>query len=141
LSIAGHFNLDIYILNLTSVGDDILATLFLRLPQHCIILLEDVDVATQNRLTDKEADHSDSSASLTEKQGEGVTLSGLLNVLDGVGSQEGRLLIMTTNYIERLDAALIRPGRIDQKIEFWLADVGIVNQLFRFLHLARSDFF
>jgi chaperone BCS1 len=67
-----------------------------------------VDVATQNRLQDKEAAHPDSLPSLTEKQGEGVTLSGLLNALDGVGSQEGRLLIMTTNYIERLDDALIR---------------------------------
>ena len=37
-----------------------------------------------------------------------VTLSGLLNAIDGVGAQEGRLLFMTTNYVERLDEALIR---------------------------------
>jgi len=43
------------------------------------------------------------------------SLSGLLNALYGVGSQEGRLLLMTTNYMERLDDALIRPGRVDQK--------------------------
>ena len=139
LSIAGHFDLDIYILNLASVGDGILASLFSRLPQHCIILLEDVDVATQNRLTDKEAAHSDSSASLIDKQAEGVTLSGLLNALDGVGSQEGRLLIMTTNYIERLDDALIRPGRIDQKLEFRLADTSIINQLFRIVFKDGKD--
>lgn len=35
----------------------------------------------------------------------------LLNALDGVAAAEGRLLFMTTNYIERLDQALIRPGR------------------------------
>lgn len=139
LSIAGHFDLDIYILNLASVGDGILASLFSRLPQHCIILLEDVDVATQNRLTDKEAAHSESSASLTDKQAEGVTLSGLLNALDGVGSQEGRLLIMTTNYIERLDDALIRPGRIDHKLEFRLADMGVVNQLFGIVFKDGKD--
>ena len=44
-----------------------------------------------------------------------VTLSGLLNCLDGVTSTEARILFMTTNYIERLDPALIRPGRVDMK--------------------------
>lgn len=39
----------------------------------------------------------------------------MLNALDGVASSDGRIVIMTTNYIERLDAALIRPGRVDVK--------------------------
>ena len=54
-----------------------------------------------------------------------VTLSGLLNVLDGVLSQEGRILIMTTNHIEHLDEALIRLGRSDKKVHFKLADHNI----------------
>ena len=45
-----------------------------------------------------------------------LTLSGLLNVLDGVVDTPGRILIMTTNHPEMLDPALIRPGRIDKKI-------------------------
>lgn len=44
-----------------------------------------------------------------------VTLSGLLNCLDGVTSTEARILFMTTNYLDRLDPALIRPGRVDVK--------------------------
>ncbi len=44
-----------------------------------------------------------------------LTLSGLLNAIDGVTSTEGRILFMTTNYEERLDPALIRPGRVDFK--------------------------
>lgn len=44
-----------------------------------------------------------------------VTLSGLLNALDGVASSEGRIVFMTTNYLDRLDPALIRPGRVDLK--------------------------
>jgi chaperone BCS1 len=51
-----------------------------------------------------------------------VTLSGLLNMLDGVSSQEGRILIMTTNHIEHLNEALIRPGRSDKRIHLKLAD-------------------
>jgi len=42
-----------------------------------------------------------------------VTFSGLLNALDGVASSEERIIFMTTNHIERLDPALIRPGRVD----------------------------
>lgn len=44
-----------------------------------------------------------------------VTFSGLLNCLDGVASTEARILFMTTNYLERLDPALVRPGRVDVK--------------------------
>ena len=47
-----------------------------------------------------------------------VTLSGLLNVIDGVFGCDGRILIMTTNHPEVLDEALIRPGRIDAKYQF-----------------------
>lgn len=42
-----------------------------------------------------------------------LTLSGLLNALDGVTASEGRIVFMTTNYYERLDPALVRPGRVD----------------------------
>ena len=49
---------------------------------------------------------------------EKLTLSCLLNLLDGVLEAPGRIVIMTTNYIERLDSALIRPGRIDLICEF-----------------------
>merc|ERR1712029_1090677 len=40
-------------------------------------------------------------------------MGGLLNAIDGVTLTEGRIIFMTTNYMERLDPALIRPGRVD----------------------------
>src|SRR5436853_6399185 len=46
----------------------------------------------------------------------GVTLSGLLNVLDGFYAPANVLFVMTTNKIEALDPALLRPGRIDYKL-------------------------
>jgi chaperone BCS1 len=81
--------------------------LFSELPPHCIVLLEDVDAAGMGHRDDSDIDQEDKSTSA-------VTLSGLLNVLDGVSSEEGRVLIMTTNHIEHLDEALIRPGRADK---------------------------
>ena len=61
---------------------------------------------------------------------QGVSLSGLLNAIDGVASHEGRVLVMTTNHPEKLDAALIRPGRVDMKIEFGLATRHQMEEIF-----------
>ncbi|GJD04353.1 hypothetical protein ColKHC_13178 [Colletotrichum higginsianum] len=107
MSIAGFFGLDIYVLSLAGINDVRLSGLFAELPQRCVVLLEDVDASPGT-----------------------LSLSGLLNVLDGVASQEGRVLIMTTNHIEHLDDALIRPGRVDKKIEFQLADSDVTRKLF-----------
>jgi len=71
------------------------------------VLLEDVDAVFVDRSVQPEGGG----------RGTGVTFSGLLNALDGVASQEGRLFFMTTNHIEKLDPALIRPGRCDVKLE------------------------
>ncbi|KAH6626891.1 BCS1 N terminal-domain-containing protein [Chaetomium sp. MPI-SDFR-AT-0129] len=60
----------------------------------------------------------------------GITLSGLLNAIDGVASHEGRVLIMTTNKPETLDEALIRPGRIDLQIGFSAATQAQARELF-----------
>jgi chaperone BCS1 len=58
------------------------------------------------------------SKSRGKAKGSMVTLSGLLNAIDGNASQEGRLLIMTSNNPDALDPALTRPGRIDKKVYF-----------------------
>ena len=57
-----------------------------------------------------------------------VTFSGLLNTLDGVASTEERIVFMTTNHLDRLDPALIRPGRVDLK---QLIDLASLSQLRR----------
>ncbi|ETI24345.1 hypothetical protein G647_03714 [Cladophialophora carrionii CBS 160.54] len=67
-----------------------------------------------------------------------VTLSGLLNAIDGVASQEGRVLIMTTNHPERLDPALVRPGRVDLSIKFDLANRQQVKDLFMRMYCADT---
>ncbi|KAJ9392138.1 hypothetical protein DTO063F5_897 [Paecilomyces variotii] len=62
--------------------------------------------------------------------GVAVSLSGLLNAIDGVSSQEGRILIMTTNSAESLDRALVRPGRVDMHISFELPGREELRELF-----------
>ncbi|KAK3370193.1 BCS1 N terminal-domain-containing protein [Podospora didyma] len=70
-----------------------------------------------------------------KKQGDrdekkGISLSGLLNAIDGVASHEGRVLIMTTNKPETLDEALIRPGRVDLQVGFTNATQEQAQELF-----------
>lgn len=144
LALAGHFGMRIYIVGLNSISsnEENLSNLFAELPRRCVVLLEDIDTAglTNTRET------STPPANLTEN-GEAsksnqpdkpanldtfgrLSLSGLLNILDGVASQEGRVLIMTTNHLDKLDSALIRPGRVDMAIEFGRADGDIAASIF-----------
>ncbi|GAB7330652.1 hypothetical protein MBLNU13_g02220t1 [Cladosporium sp. NU13] len=75
-----------------------------------------------------------------KEPGAGISLSGLLNAIDGVASHEGRVLIMTTNHPEKLDAALVRPGRVDRKIGFTLAMTDEVQELFvRMYRVSDQD--
>jgi chaperone BCS1 len=76
-------------------------------PNRTLVLLEDVDAAFSNRRTQSEADGY---------RGANVTFSGLLNTLDGVASAEERIIFLTTNHVERLDEALVRPGRVDMTV-------------------------
>lgn len=59
-----------------------------------------------------------------------ITFSGLLNALDGVASAEERIIFMTTNHIELLDPALIRPGRVDLKEYFGNATNHQIRRMF-----------
>jgi len=61
---------------------------------------------------------------------EKLTLSFLLNLLDGVVETPGRIIIMTSNYPERLDKALIRPGRIDLILRFGYCTLDVINEMF-----------
>lgn len=93
-----------------------------------IVLFEDIDSAfadkeklnKQIRITEKEETLDDKDQ---KSQTKCLTYSGLLNALDGVQtSQHGTIVIMTTNYREKLGKALIRPGRIDYAIELTYCD-------------------
>lgn len=109
-ALAGEIEYGICLLNLSERGltDDRLNHLMNVAPQQSIILLEDIDAAFVSREDTK----------MQKSAFEGlnrVTFSGLLNCLDGVASTEARIVFMTTNYLDRLDPALIRPGRVDVK--------------------------
>ncbi|SPJ72938.1 related to BCS1 - mitochondrial protein of the AAA family of ATPases [Fusarium torulosum] len=109
VAIAGEFGLDLYEVKVPSVATDAdLEQMFQEIPPRCVVLLEDIDAVWTDR--------SNSDNGQENNAAPNCTLSGLLNVLDGVGSVEGRIIIMTTNRPEQLDSALVRPGRVDMKV-------------------------
>jgi len=120
-ALAGALKLDVCMLTLTNknLDDNSLAESLRDAPANAIVLLEDVDAVFIDRTLQSEG-----------RRGSGVTFSGLLNALDGVASQEGRLFFMTTNHIEKLDPALIRPGRCDIKVEVRRASRTQCGRLF-----------
>lgn len=156
LALAGFFKMRIYIVSLSSVSanEETLATLFAELPRRCVVLLEDIDSAglTHTRegpgAVSAAAPASDDAANdmvpgqLTPgipnatppPANSRISLSGLLNILDGVASQEGRVLIMTTNHMEKLDKALIRPGRVDMIVHFGRADRDMIAAIFKAIY-------
>merc|ERR1711879_912895 len=62
-----------------------------------------------------------------------LTFTGLLNAVDGIGEHRGTA-VMTTNYIDRLDSALIRAGRVDMKVEFKHADDYQLAEYFKWFY-------
>ncbi|KAF9447726.1 P-loop containing nucleoside triphosphate hydrolase protein [Macrolepiota fuliginosa MF-IS2] len=150
-SLAGELGLDIYIVSLSRVGmdDNGLNELISRLPEKCIALMEDIDAAFTTGIsrdptdvTDKPNPANDAAKAQVKKDQKSpsrVTLSGLLNALDGVAAQEGRLLFATTNKYSALDPALTRPGRMDLHIEFKLASKHQAKELYRCFYAPDTE--
>lgn len=85
-----------------------------------ILLLEDID--TVNSVTDRKSEKGS------------VTMSGVLNVLDGVATPNGMITIMTTNHVESIDPAILRPGRVDIQLELERPDNDQLYRLFEIFY-------
>lgn len=89
-----------------------------------IFVFEDIDCASdiikkrelQLEIKTKEKTESEDKEDKPKPITDALTLSGILNMLDGIIDTPNRIVIMTTNHVEHLDSALIRPGRIDRII-------------------------
>jgi mitochondrial chaperone BCS1 len=136
-ALAGMFERSIYSLNLSTVSSDAdLQKAFLAVERDGIVLIEDIDSYNVARKRDENDQAEESPTATPNAEGDpvknliakldpaapkkeksyGVTLSGLLNAIDGVAATEGRILIMTTNHPENLDPALVRAGRVDKRV-------------------------
>jgi len=104
-----HFNANVYILKLGDMTDANLVEASKNVEPNSFIIVEDID--------DIKASNKRTKADVKEKgKSNGVTLSGLLNVFDGLLSPTGAIFILTTNHKDKLDPTLIRPGRVDLQL-------------------------
>lgn len=135
-AIAGAFGLDIYVLSLgdPTMTESQFLRLFAEVPSQCVVLLEDIDVAgvtvARTHLPVETSRRATGTRGPPPAGPSGISLSVLLNAIDGVSSHEGRILIMTTNAPHVLDRALIRPGRVDLHIPFELPSREELRGLF-----------
>ena len=90
----------------------------------------------QNKLLNKIAkkvdeDHEETCLiDIDKNKDDKITLSFILNIIDGIRETPGRILIITSNNYESLDPALIRPGRIDMTLEMKNATIKTIQEMF-----------
>jgi hypothetical protein len=119
-ALAHHFGLDLWYMPLADIEkDQDLIRLVSAVRPRSMLLLEDVDVFHAAKVRD---------------DNNGVSLSGLLNSLDGVATPHGLITVMTTNDKSALDDALIRPGRIDRTEEIGMLDEDQASRLLQLFY-------
>lgn len=123
--LADKYGLDLYILPLGDLkGDTNLNNLVSAVRRKSILVIEDADVFASTRERDDEKER--------------VSLGGLLNALDGLSTPHGLITIITTNHIESLDSALIRPGRVDRIEELSYLDDEQLKRMFAWFYKPHT---
>lgn len=127
-ALAGHFKRSVSFVQPSDpeMTDDSLSDAVSQLPQDTIVVFEDID-----SLFDVDRSNKVSKSSLT--------FSGLLNALDGVGSSNGQIFILTTNLLHQLDSALTRKGRVDVQIEFTYAQQEQMEAMWKSFYSSSSS--
>lgn len=117
-AMANYLKFDVYDLELTALrSNSDLRRVLVGTANRSILVVEDIDCSTSIELKNRE-EQEDQLGKGAHQQQPQVTLSGLLNFIDGLWSSCGdeRIIIFTTNHKEKLDPALMRPGRMDMHI-------------------------
>lgn len=117
-ALASSIDYGLAVLNFNlKVDDNCLMKLVKSLPKKTFLLLEDIDCLFEDRKP------SDSDKNR-------VSFSGILNSLDGISTNHGFICFMTTNFKNRLEQALIRPGRVDVIYKFDYANAEQIKQIY-----------
>jgi hypothetical protein len=134
-AIANYLRFNLYDLDLSEVHlNSTLQRLLINMPNKSILVIEDIDCCFDAAAASREdgkapgpsdgleldyaLDSSEDEPLPGAAMSKGITLSGLLNFIDGLWSTcgEERIIVFTTNYKDRLDPALLRPGRMDMHV-------------------------
>jgi chaperone BCS1 len=129
--IASHFDRGIGAISSISGIDDTLKTL----PENTFALIEDIDMISISRDDDDDEKpgtpvppHKPDRDAQTDRQLSALQV--LINALDGIGTPHGLIIFITTNFRDRLDAALIRPGRVDCDLRITPLEKDATEEMF-----------
>ena len=132
-AIASEFEMNLCVLNISAMTDGLLQKAITELPDNSILAIEDFDSSSatkdrgivadkrvttvSNKLNEDVVTPNKKSVSSEEDMFSMLTLSGILNALDGIIPLENSIIFLTTNSIETVDPALYRKGRVDYLME------------------------
>lgn len=128
VALASYFHKPIYIINPAAINNDIELQRAVNAAGANFVIIEDIDAieaAEEREGKEKPAFKA------AEADKAGITTSGLLNAIDGIGAREGRVLFITTNHPEILDAAMLRAGRIDRRFRLDLMGMAEASAMFK----------
>lgn len=136
-AIANYLGYQMHILSSSRLGS--IESAMFSLPEKSLVVIEDIDGCDATKKRAQDDAPTDELPKLTENIEEPTkiefdlslaNISDILNAIDGISQVHGRILIATTNHIEKLDKALIREGRFDLKLEIGHVDQHILSDIF-----------
>lgn len=135
INIAQNFKKHLCIVNLSSLQlkEDKLLCLLGNMPANSVLCIEDID--TMKVSNDRETSTNTEKTEIKNS----ITLSTLLNIFDGPYTPHGLIFFLTTNYKDKLDSAIIRPGRIDIDYEFTNATKEQITNIMQKLNLQLDS--
>lgn len=129
LTLANEYKMPIYIVS----NPDTIVNGINNIPSNSIIVFEEIDTfGIKNRLDDDKTDKTDK---LSKKDNPAEDLRKLLELLDGNYTlPEKSIIILTTNYLNKLDPAVYRKGRVDYLIELEKPNKETINDIFKYYY-------
>jgi len=128
-AIATEFNLTICVINIHRMNDDSLSAALAKTPPNSVVLLEDFE--TVRAASDRKGPDFKPSESSASRN---LTLTGLLNALDGMVPLDDCIIFLTTNHLDKVDEAIYRKGRVDYTIEIGDVDPSDVRSYAKVLY-------
>lgn len=136
MAIATYLNYDIYYVSVSNIRTNAQFKMLIdhlneQIPKGGIIVMEDIDAQSTVFHRRNESETMDESViGMCERGEDLLDLSYILNILDGTLSHDNTVFIFTTNYIEKIDSAVYRPGRVDAMIHLKKCDHFQITRIF-----------
>jgi len=138
-AIACTYKRNLYVLDLSTLDNDTLRIAVAAIPKGSCMLVEDIDASTK-AVMKRTDENSAPQESIADESGFGkLTLSGVLNTLDGAVALNDIILTITTNHSDRLDPALVRKSRIDHTYLIGLMTYIEIRQYYEMMYPDYKD--